>query len=223
MNLPKTLLRSTRSARRSAGRAAAIASLALVSACALLSKSEPNVPRYFSPETSSAPPAGTASAQASGLELRLGVVKADGYIQDKIVHRDSAYEVGYYEERLWTDKPDAYVRRALARALFDVRGVREVVSGVGTTLDVDVVAFEEVMKPQHVGRIALTYVLYDDRVVRLSRSIAVERPIPDAKGDAAAEVAVQAMAEALSAAVDGIADATVTELRAEAAPSKPAP
>jgi cholesterol transport system auxiliary component len=201
-------------------RAALAAALALAPACALLSKSEPNVPRYFSPETATATAAPPAPAPASGLELRLGVVNADGYIKDKIVHRDSAFEVGYYEERLWTDKPEAYVRRALARDLFDRRGVREVVSGVGTTLDVDVVAFEEVMAPQHVGRIELTYVLYDDRVVRLSRSIAVERPIAAAKGDAAA---VQAMAEALSAAVDGVADATVAELRTETASSTPAP
>jgi ABC-type uncharacterized transport system auxiliary subunit len=219
MNLSKILCQA-------AGRAAGIATVAgltSASACALLSKSEPNVPRYFSPETSVAPAAGTASAQASGLELRLGVVKADGYIQDKIVHRDSAYEVGYYDERLWTDKPEAYVRRALARDLFDRRGVREVVSGVGTTLDVDVVAFEEVMAPQHVGRIELNYVLYDDRIVRLSRSITVERPIAEKKGDAMAGAAVEAMAEALSAAVDGVADATVAELRTEASPTKPVP
>jgi cholesterol transport system auxiliary component len=204
--------------------AAALACSALAPACALLSKSEPNVPRYFSPETAAAAAAAPpAPAPASGLELRLGIVKADGYIKDKIVHRDSAFEVGYYEERLWTDKPEAYVRRVLARDLFDRRGVREVVSGVGTTLDVDVVAFEEVMAPQHVGRIELTYVLYDDRVVRLSRSITVERPIAAAKGDAAAGAAVQAMAEALWAAVDGVADATVAELRTETASSTPAP
>jgi cholesterol transport system auxiliary component len=208
---------------RAAGRAAGIATLVLTSACALLSKSEPNVPRYFSPETSDAPATAPASSQASGLELRLGVVKAEGYIQDKIVHRDSTYEVGYYEERLWTDKPEAYVRRALARALFDRRAVREVVSGVGTTLDVDVVAFEEVMAPRHVGRIALTYVLYDDRVVRLSRSITVERPIAEKKGDATAGAAVEAMAEALSIAVESVADATVAELRSEASPSKLVP
>jgi cholesterol transport system auxiliary component len=219
MNPSKTFWRAT---GRAAG-IAAVASLTLASACALLSKSEPNVPRYFSPETSDAPAAGTASAQASGLELRLGVVKADGYIQDKIVHRDSTYEVGYYEERLWTDKPEAYVRRALARDLFDRRGVREVVSGVGTTLDVDLVAFEEVMAPRHVGRIELAYVLYDDRVVRLSRSITIERPIAEAKGDATAGAAVEAMAEALSVAVDGVADATVAELRSEAPPSKLVP
>jgi cholesterol transport system auxiliary component len=218
MSLPKILQRT-----RSLAGAAGIASLSFAPACALLSKSEPNIPRYFSPETASAPAAPTAPMPESGLEMRLGVVKADGYIKDKIVHRDSTYEVGYYEERLWTDKPEAYVRRALARDLFDRRGVREVVSGVGTTLDVDVVAFEEVMKPRHVGRIELTYVLYDDRIVRLSRSIMVERPIADAKGDAAAGAAVQAMADALAAAVDGVADATVAELRSETAPSKPAP
>jgi cholesterol transport system auxiliary component len=201
-------------------RAACLASLTLASACALLSKAEPNVPRYFTPEAAAADP---PPAPASGLELRLGVVKADGYIQDKIVYRDSTYEVGYYEERLWTDKPEAYVRRAVARDLFEQRGVREVVSGVATTLDVDVAAFEEVMKPQHVGRIELAYVLYDDRVVRASNTIAVERPIADAKGDAAASAAVQALAEALTVAAAGVADAAVAELRSETPTARAAP
>lgn len=196
-----------------------LAGLAFVSACALLSKSDPIVPRYFTPETAT----GGDPVAETGLELRLGRVNADEYLKDKIVHRDSTYEVGYYEERLWTDKPEAYVRRALARAIFGHRGVREVVSGVGTTLDVDVVAFEEVRTPRHVGRVELAFVLYDDRVVRLSRSIAVERPIADSKGDGAAVAAVEAIGEALDAAVDGIADATLAELRTEAASSKATP
>ena len=122
------------------------------------------------------------AGDAAGLELRLGRVNADAYIKDRIVHRDSAYEVGYYDDRVWTEKPEAYVRRALARALFDERGVTQLLSGVGATLDVDVVAFEEVRAPAHVARIELVYVVYDDRVVRLSRSVVVERPIAPAEG-----------------------------------------
>jgi cholesterol transport system auxiliary component len=189
-----------------------VAVLALGSGCALLTKSEPVVPRYFSPEA--ADPAGPR-ATATGLELRLGRVDADAYIKDRIIHRDSAFEIGYYDDRVWTEKPQAYVRRALARALFDERGVTQLLSGVGATLDVDVVAFEEVREPVHLARIKLVYEIYDDRVVLLSRSVLVERPIPPSKGDAAANEAVQAMAAALVAAVDAVADVAALELRSE--------
>jgi hypothetical protein len=94
--------------------------------------------------------------------------------------------------------------------------VRQVLSGAATTLEVDVVAFEEVLKPAHVGRVELAYLLYDDRVVLLSGSVAVQRPIADAKDDAAADAIVEALAGAMSGAVDAVAVATTSELRAEA-------
>jgi len=197
-------------------RLACVVVLALGSGCALLTKSEPVVPRYFSPE--SADPAGPR-ASATGLELRLGRVNSDAYIRDRIVHRDSDVELGYYDDRVWTDKPEAYVRRALARALFDDRGMTQLLSGVGPTLDVDIVAFEEVRKPAHVARIKLVYEIYDERVVRLSRSVVVERPIAPSKDDAAAGEAVQAISLALAAAVDAVADSAALELRSEETPA----
>ncbi len=200
---------------------ALVAATAMTPACALLSKSDPMTPRYFSPE-----PVAAAEEQPvadSGLELRFGRVSAGATIRDRIAYRDSTYEVGYYDERLWTDKPEAFVKRALAHALFDRRGVRQVVSGISATLEVDVVAFEEIREPAHVGRVELTYAIYDDRVARLSRTIAVDRPIVSAKGDAAANAVVQALAEALSSAVDTIADSTVAELRAESAAARTTP
>jgi cholesterol transport system auxiliary component len=192
-----------------------IAAIAFGSGCALLTKSEPVVPRYFSPEPAE-PAKPTTAADPTGLELRLGRVNADAYIKDRLIHRDSAFEVGYYDDRVWTEKPESYVRRALARALFSERGVTQLLSGVGATLEVDIVAFEEVRKPVHLARIELAYVVYDDRVVRLSRSIVVERPVAEAKGDAEANVAVEALSEALFAAVDAVANAATSELHAEA-------
>ncbi len=192
----------------------------LLTACALLSKSEPIVPRYFTPETVATKD--VARAAPSGFELRLGRVDAKAHLNERLVRRDSTYEFSYYEARLWTEKPEAYVRRALARAIFDESGVRQVLSGAATTLEVDVVAFEEVVQPAHVGRVELAYVLYDDRVVLLSRSIAVQRPIGDAHGDAAADAVVAALAGAMADAVEAVAVATTSELRAEAS-APPAP
>lgn len=197
-----------------AARFACLVGLALAPGCALLTKSDPIIPRYFSPEPAASSKANVPAA-SSGLELRLGRVNADGYIKDRMVHRDSAFEVGYYDDRVWTEKPEAYVRRALARALFDERGVRQVLSGVSVTLEVDVVAFEEVREPAHVGRVELVYLVYDDRVVRLSRSVVVERLIAPAKGVDSANQVVLSLSEALASAVEAVADATAAELRAE--------
>jgi len=180
--------------------------------CALLSKSDAFVSRYFSPESAatSADPVGP-----TGLELRLGRVDAAAYIREEIVFRDSRYEVGFYEGRRWTERPDFYVRRALTRALFDRRGIRQIAYGAGATLDVDVIAFEEVRAPAHVGRIVLDYSIVDHRVVRFARSITIERPIAYATGDAAADAIVGALSTALVDSVNILADQTATELRAE--------
>jgi len=203
-----------------AARLASIVTLALLGAlapgCALLSKSEPNVPRYFSAE-SDATDVVDASDGSRGLELRLGRVNADARVESRIERRTSAYEVVYYQGRLWTEKPEAYVRRALVRAIFDARGVRRVLSGAATVLDVQVVAFEEVVRPTHVGRVTLAYSLADDRVVLLSHSVTIERAIAQATGDAAADAIVEALAASMKEAVETVAVATVEELRAEKA------
>jgi cholesterol transport system auxiliary component len=196
--------------------AAALLLAGLTPSCALLSKSDPVVPRYFSPEMTAAK-AVDGPATPSGLELRLGRVSAEAYVKSKVARRESTYEVVYYEGRLWTERPDAYVRRALVRAIFGDRGVRQVLSGVATTLEVEVLAFEEVVKPVHVGRVTLAYSLYDDRTVLLSRSVTFEHPIDHASGEAEADAIVEALAGAMGAAVDAVAAATTTELRAEAA------
>ena len=134
--------------------AAALSASAL--GCAFFTKSKPVMLRYFTPETTSAPrqPAGVAMAmRPEGLDLRLGRVNAASYLKDRIAFRDRSFEIGYYEELRWTEKPEAYLRRALGRALFEEQGVRQIVSGVGTTLDVDLDAFEEVRSPRHEARI----------------------------------------------------------------------
>jgi len=180
--------------------------------CALLSKSDAFVARYFTPEGT---PVRADPAAPNGLELRLGRVNSAAYIKDKIVFRDSPYEIGYYEEKRWTENPEVYVRRALQRALFDRRGIRQIMYGSGTTLDVDVIAFEEVRAPKHIGRVQLAYTMVDDRVVRFARSVAVERPIANASGEASADATVEALSAALVDAVDALADQAAAELHTE--------
>jgi ABC-type uncharacterized transport system auxiliary subunit len=191
-----------------------VALLALAAGCALTSKSKPLEVRYFTPGLRVAPdaspplagpaPGGTAPA----LELRLGRVDAASHLREKIAFRDSDHEVGYYETLRWTETPDAFVRRALDRSLFQQHGLAEVVSGIAPQLEVEVTAFEEVRAPRHVVRVELTWKLRDRRNVLRQRTVAVEKPIEDVAPDA---IAV-AMGSALDEAVETIVTDVVAEL-----------
>jgi ABC-type uncharacterized transport system auxiliary subunit len=193
-------------------RALCVAGLWSQVGCALLSKSDAFVARYFTPEVATSPAEPSAPGE---LELKLGTVNSAAYIKDDIVYRDSNYEVRYYEETRWTENPEVYVRRALVQALFARHGLRQIVYGRGTTLDVDVLAFEEVLAPRHVGRVVLAYSMVDDRIVRAARSIMVERPIANVPKDMAASAMVEALSAALADAAAAVADRAVGELRTE--------
>lgn len=192
----------------------ALAALVASGGCALLTKAEPLEPRFFTPETTARPGGGAGApggaSATRGLELRLARVNAGSSIRDRLVYRDSGHEVGYYEERRWTEKPEAYVRRALARALFERRGVAQVIAGAAPTLDVDVIAFEEVRAPAHLARVELAFTLHDERTVSLADAVVIEKAVPVTKDEASAEAVVQGLGEAMEAAVESVA-ARVTE------------
>lgn len=177
--------------------------------CALFSKNDVPTRRYFSPDLASAR---TASVPRANGELRLGRVTAAASIAERIMYRTSDHEVGFYDDRLWTEKPDAYLRRALSRVLFEEQGLHSVMRGAGPTLDVELLRFEEVMAPQHVGRVKVAFALSDERVVSLQQTFLVDRPIADASPEAVA----QAMGEALRDAVDAIAGHVTADLAAAA-------
>jgi ABC-type uncharacterized transport system auxiliary subunit len=192
---------------------AATVVLLLLAGCALTSKSKPLEVRYFTPAHAAPPaaspplagPAPTAAAPA--LELRLGRVDAASYLREKIAYRDSDHELGYYETLRWTEPPDAFVRRALARALYQQHGLEEVVSGVAPQLEVELTAFEEVRAPHHVVRVEMTWKLRDHRNVLLQRTVLVEKPVDDADPGA--------IAPAMGAALDEAVETIVTDVVAE--------
>ena len=202
------------------GLCAALVLATTLAGCALTSKSDPLMPRYFSPDESRGRTQVAAAAvstererETQPLELRLGRVTAASYLGERIVFRDSNYELGYYEERRWTERPEAYLRRAIARALFEDRGLRRVISGVGPTLDIELSELAELRSPA-VARVRATYVLYDERVVRRQATVTVERAIPIAKkANESAETAARAMADAFGDAVDQIAERVTADLR----------
>jgi cholesterol transport system auxiliary component len=167
--------------------------------CALTSKGDALTIRYFSPEQ--APVRLTSSEtggapQANAKELRLGRITSGQHLRDKIVYRDNDWEVGFYDDRRWTERPETYVRRELARALFEDDGLTRAVSGPAPTLDVEVLSFEELKLARgHFARIAVRAVLYGDDKVLFEETFTVDRPV--ASNDPSALAA--AMAEALHA------------------------
>lgn len=182
-------------------------------ACALLGKSDPFVPRYFTPEY-----AGRAVAVPArpGLQLRLGRVEGGSHLRERLAVRNAAHELSYAEDRRWTERPEVYLRRALSRTLFEERGLVESQSGRAVTLDVELVAFEEVEEP-HLGRLQARLALRDDRVALLVETITAEQPVAGGGDGDPAHAAVEALSLALRAGVDRIADRVVARLEQQPA------
>lgn len=183
-----------------------LASILILGACgcALTSRGQVLTVRYFDPEPSPAR-VGSASAQAQESKpvLRLGRVRGAPYLRERIAYRVSEYEIGFHDDREWTERPEAYVRRALVRKLLDERGFERATGGSAPTLDVDVVAFEEVRTPRlHGARVEVRYQLRGDDRVLDEGTIAVDRA---ARGDRFEDV-VAAVSEALDEVTDSVAD-----------------
>ncbi len=109
---------------------------------------------------------------------------------------NGAYQVGYYESRRWTERPDLYVRRSLERTLFQEQGMGEAANA--PTLNVEVLRFEEVKtRALHAARVSLRLVLSSDHVI-FDQTIQTV----DAVTGASFDDVVAAMGRALDAASD---------------------
>ena len=179
--------------------------LVLCAGCALLGKSDPQISRYYTPEYDAGP---AAFPPRSDLQLRLGRVEGWSHLRERMAMRHSTRELVYREDRRWTERPEVYLRRALSRALFEERGVIESLSGRGLSLDVELIAFEEIEQP-HQARMQALLVLRDDHLGLLEETVTVEQPV--AKGDDGQAVA-DAFSLALHAGVTRIADRVVARL-----------
>lgn len=193
--------------------ACAISLSAMLEGCALTGKNDALSPRFFTPETTLSPPLKPPADGASLVDLRLGRVTATSDLKENIAFRDGAHEVGYYDERLWTEKPDAYLLRALTRALFEQRALRHVLSGVAPTLDVRLVAFEEIHTAPRRVRVQVALSLHDERVVRIEETLTVERPLSATAGPSSPEEVAAAMGDALAEITSRIGDRVEKSLR----------
>jgi uncharacterized lipoprotein YmbA len=184
--------------------------------CALTSKAEVRTPRYFSPEpvTASRSPKVTDT-----LELRLGQVSSATHLDERIAYRVGSAEMGFYEDQRWTENPEAYLRRALERDLFEQRGLSRIVAGGTPILDIELTAFEELRGQPTKARVALTFSLRDDRRSVVERSLDLQRPIVQSAGTDAAQRLAETLTRTLDEAVRAVGDEVVQNLRALHSPA----
>jgi cholesterol transport system auxiliary component len=180
----------------------------VLSGCALLGKNDPLVPRYFTPEFDGDAP---RAPVRSDLQLRLGRVEGWSHVRERMAARNSTRELFYHEDRRWTERPEIYLRRALSRTLFEERGLVASLSGRAVTLDVELIAFEEIEQP-HKARMQALLVLRDDRIGLLEETITVEQPVGKTEQADQAGAVVDALSQALQAGVTRIADRVVAKL-----------
>ena len=169
-------------------------------------------PRFFVPgsaaaegETNDDPiePSGTSSP------IQLRAVHATAFLRERIVWRASPVEYGQYGERLWSELPATYVKRALTAALHRTPGLHLTDDTRAPALRVEVLAFDEVLAPTHAATVSLAASLRDDARRRLlDRTFTAEVPI--AGNDPAAMA--RAMGEALDEATAAVAAAVVAAL-----------
>jgi cholesterol transport system auxiliary component len=185
-----------------------LVSLGALAGCALLGKSAPVVPRYYTPDYEACP------AQArSPLELRLGRVEGAAHLRERMVVRTTGGEVVFDEARRWTERPEVFLRQALARDLFEERGLVEVRGGRGVTLEVELLAFEEVAAPHQV-RLRAHVTLADERAGLLDETVTVERPLAAAQEADPTPGLVAAFSRALHEGASRISDEVVRALAA---------
>lgn len=199
--------------------------------CALTSKATPLQPRIFRPniETRALPAGQTPTpAKADAPSVRLGRVRGATDLREPIAYRLSDVEMGFYDDRRWGERPEAYLRRALVRALYERDGLGQVIGGGGPTVDLELIAFEEIRGDKPRARVAVEYALHDERTVLIARTVVVEKVIAGAAAgsrDQAADASafVAAISLALGEAVDEVARDVGKSLRTSAVPSPPPP
>jgi ABC-type uncharacterized transport system auxiliary subunit len=185
--------------------------------CALLSKGDPGAARFFSLERASER-SGVVSSEAPEtrgctVELVLGRVTGASYLEERLVFRNSANEIHYYRDLRWTEPPELYLKRLLARELFEVRGFGHLVGGPGPTLDVQLTTFDEIRSPQHLARAQVIASLRDEHSVIWEETLTVDRPISGKEEGDSALATVLALGEAIQAVVDRVADRVVQRLK----------
>lgn len=199
------------------------------SGCALTSKADLVEIRYFSPEVSKpkltnadAAVAPSAPAPNNAVEVRLGRVSSGPNLRERIAFRDDAYELGYYEDKRWTERPETFVRRELGRSLYEEHGFRRVLAGMAPTVEVEVIAFDDMrLQTGRAARVQLKVIVFEGSGVLYEDTVTVDRPVSGDKPKI--EDVVAAMSGALDVACEQIATRVGSEVvkARQAAGTKP--
>lgn len=184
-----------------------LGAVTLLAGCALLGKGKALSLRYFDLNGDSAY---TPAPSPSHGRLRLGQVSAARHLDRRFVQRTSAHEIRYHEEWRFTDQPDAFLRRALSRDLFERAGLISVISGAAPTLEVELTAFEEQTHDGHKrAYAALSALLHDDRSQLWQRRFEASRNV--GSGDPA-EALADALGQALAEVCAKLTEQTIAAL-----------
>ncbi len=186
--------------------------LCSLGSCALLGKSAPITPRYYSPERPGDLTPLVSERPEPVVRVRLGRVTSAGNIGELIITRVSSTEVVYSRLRRWTEAPEQYLKRRLARVLFEEHGLGEATGADAPTLDVQLTTFEEVRVRLHMARVQVTARLRNEGRVTWQETLTVEQPVTMAAGDDSADATVEAIGVAMRAVVDRVAERVVLEL-----------
>ena len=185
---------------------------------ALSAANDPGEARFFSMERATsqtlAAPAEVPGGTGDPLKLRLGRVTGAPHLEERVVYRDSAHEIGYYREVRWSEPPELFLKRQLARVLFEERGIRHVMGGADKTLLVKLTAFDEIRYGQHLARVQVVVKLHDEHVVLWEKTLTVDRPVAVRTDGDLAIATTEALGQAMQAIVDQIADGVERELEA---------
>jgi len=135
-------------------------------------------------------------------------------LDERIAYRIFGSEMGFYEDQRWTENPEANLSRALERDLFEERGLSRIVTGDTPILDVELTAFEELRGQPTKARVAVTFVLRDERKSLIERSLDLQRPLVQRAGADPAQLLAETLTTTLDEAVREIGDEVVENLRA---------
>jgi cholesterol transport system auxiliary component len=167
-------------------------------------------PRYFSPVSEHSQRAN--EPRAVRLELRPGQFESAAYLEERIAYRLSETELGYYDDRRWTELPEQFMRRELLFELFERRGLRHIVTGRAPMLDVELARFEYIRYGKPRARVELAYSIRDERGSLRDGHISAEQLVDTTTKDDAQAFAL-AMSHALTHAVRDLVNQVVEVLQ----------
>ena len=189
-------------------RALALAFALFLFAC--LAPRPPAEPRYFSPGGTLAPVETPARETRTGPELRLRRVVASDHLRLRMVWRRGV-EVGFHDLWRWTQPPASYAEARVARELFELRDLRRATRPDAASLAVSLVAFEELLEPDHEAVVALDVILVDRaQVSLLDRTFTARRPLSSGDPEEVARALGEALSDAAGEAGAAVEVALVT-------------